>query len=167
MKGFLPGVFLGMMMIISNTSLSQKFLLLEKAGTVNNFKYYVNDRIVINVKGSTDNIKGKISRLSDTSLIIDYNNEIRYADISEVLRPMWIKNWLPELLVKASVGYFTVYTVNNILQHMYPVLTAEILLTTAGLMGSGIILSKLLVRHYPLGTSWRIRLLDFENLPKN
>jgi hypothetical protein len=145
--------------------MGQKFILLEKAGTVNNYKYYVNDRIVVNVKGSTDNIKGKISRLLDSSMIIDYNNEIKYGDIREVLRPMWVKHWLPELLIKASVGYFTVYTANNILQHMYPILTAEILLTTAGLAGAGYVLSKLLVRHYPLGTSWRIRLLDFENLP--
>ena len=109
-------------------------------------------------------IKGTINKLTDSSLVINYNREIKYKEITDLYKPMWVKHWVPELLIKASLGYFIVVGVNNILQHVYPVMPADVLLITAGLMGSGILANHLLQKHYHLTDHWRIRLLDFEKL---
>ncbi|MHC1708389.1 MAG: hypothetical protein AB9842_12840 [Bacteroidales bacterium] len=150
--------------MINNRSNAQKILILEKAGTVNNYKYRVNEPIYLKIKSGPDRFRGTISRLSDSTLILDYIREIKYSEVTDIYRPMWVKHWLPELLIKASIGYFVVVSINNILQHVYPVLPGDLLITTATLAGSGLIFNKLLEKHYHLDKGWRIRLLDFDQL---
>lgn len=164
-KPYSPAFILFFFLVLSTSVSGQKILLLEKAGTVNNYKYHVNEPIVLKVNGVNGKVKGTINKLTDTSMVLDFVTEIKFRSITDIYRPTWVGHWLPEVFIKASIGYFLVVGINNLLQHVYPVMPSDVIITVAALAGAGAGLSYLLTRHYKLSKGWRIRLIDFDHLP--
>jgi hypothetical protein len=161
-KTYLASRLIFILLLIHFQGFSQKILLLERPGTITNYKYRLDDKIIIKMKGNSAIIQGRISKLTDSSMVIDYMTLVRFREISTVIRPVWVQHWLPALLTEGGAAYLVLTGINDLLTKTYPIIPMDVLLTSGILITAGIGLKYALARVCDLDHKWRLRVLDFD-----
>ncbi len=138
---------------------AQKLLLVEKPGTVKNYKFEKGDRFILMKKGDSRKVDGTITQLLDTSFVIDYQYLINFSEINKVYKVRGLANFMTELGIKGGLGFFLVDFTNNLIQHdlLINPLTLKI---SGGFIATALVFR--IIRHKPLklGPGWRLRIID-------
>lgn len=93
----------------------QDILLVEKPGTVNNYKYYVNDFVSVKTIFPDTVFSGKISEIRDSSFVISYNNEVFIKNIDAVYRSRYGINLLQKIFLIGGGAYLSLLTINGVI----------------------------------------------------
>jgi len=108
MRTFILLLLLGIILDLS----SQNILLLEKPGTVNNYKYYAGDYIRLKTKKGIK-ISGPINIIRDTNLIVDFTHELSLSDIEVVYKTRTLVALGSSALIAGSALYIGLDLING------------------------------------------------------
>jgi hypothetical protein len=142
----------------------QNIFLIERPGTVKNFKFYEGDDIHVRVKNypPASSIKGTLTGIRDSSIIIDDAYLIPLKDITAVYKDrFWLGLAVPVLFV-AGVGYVTLEAFNRLINNDSPVVTTETAIISGSLVAGGFALIPLKERKFKVGEKWRVKSLIFD-----
>jgi hypothetical protein len=139
----------------------QNIFVIEKPGTIKNFKFSSGSKIKIKTSADTV-ISGIISVISDSSIIINNENEILIGDITAMYRKQWGFNFLQYLSIVAGLAYLGISTINGVINSDVPIVPQETLIISGSMIGFGIALTPLTTRRYKIDkVKWRVVILDF------
>lgn len=138
----------------------QRVLLVEKPGTFKNFKYFEGDEIIIRTHPDGDKIEGIIHLMTDTSIIINFDNEIMLTSIKRILKPLFWPRLLTHTTRIAGAGYFALDAVNNAINNEV-IIDEQTVKISAGLVAFSYALIPCHYRRIRIGNPWRLKILDF------
>lgn len=144
-------------------ALAQKnILVLEKPGNKKNFKYYEGDKIELRTRDSLM-IKGMISAVKDSLIVLDFYTEVRIKNIAEVQRPRWGVNILSKVLMIGGIGLIALEAINGAVSSSGNINTNTLYLG-AGAAGAGALLIPLQKSHlYIKEGQWKVKILPIES----
>ena len=145
--------------MLFNSMEAQRVLLIEKPGKFKNYKYFVGDDIMLKTAPYSQKYEGTIHEISDTSIIINFDNEIMLKDINKVLRKRTGLPWLSIITRALGAGYLLLDVVNNALNNE-PIIDQQTVMISAGLVAFSYALVPLHNRHLKRGEKWRIKVLN-------
>jgi hypothetical protein len=141
---------------------AQNLLILERPGTVKNFKYEVNDMIKIRTLGSDTLLKGEITFIDDSMMVINNNQPVAISEISKVYRTQWGFTFLQGLFLTAGASYLLISTINGIINNDQPMVPRETIIISGSLLVAGAAITPFTTRKFRIDNKkWRMRILDF------
>jgi hypothetical protein len=141
---------------------AQNIFVLERPGTIKNYKFYSGDKIKIRTISNDTVISGLISLIYDNSIIIDNKNEIMTGNIAAIYRNRWGYSFLQYLSLFAGIAYVSINTLNGLINSDTPIVPTETLIISGSMIAFGIALSPLTTRKYKIDNQkWRVLILDF------
>lgn len=144
------------------STMGQNIFVLEKPGRMKIFYYKQRDPIKLKAFYSDEYIAGKISKVTDSSLVINYSAEVLIKDIQVIRRGRWGFKFLQGLFLTSGIFYISLSTLNGLINNDNPIVPSETLVISGSLIGAGIILSPLTNRNHKIDEeNWRIKILDF------
>jgi len=146
--------------LLAHGTTAQRVLLVEKPGKFKNYKFFVGDDIVLKIAPYGEKHEGTIHEISDTSLLINFDNEIMIEDIQMILRPRWGMNILSKVTRIAGAGYFILDVVNRSINNQAPVVDENTLMISAGLVAFSYALVPFHDKRMKSGEKWRVKVLN-------
>jgi hypothetical protein len=146
--------------MLASDAWAQRILLVEKPGKFRNFKYFVGDDIVLKIAPYGEKHEGIIHEVTDSSLLINFDDEIMLDDIQMILRPRWGMNILSKVTRIAGAGYFILDVVNRSINNQSPVVEENTLIISAGLVAFSYALVPFHDKRIKKGEKWRIKVLN-------
>lgn len=150
--------------VIGSILTAQNIFVLERPGTIKNFKYYQGDKIKIRTIAADTVISGLIYRVNDSSIIINKTEEIQTSDIGVMYKKRWGYGFLQYLSIFAGTAYLGINTLNGIINDDQPVIPHETLIISGSMIVFGVALTPLTTRKFKIDNEkWRIIILDFSD----
>ena len=140
---------------------AQQILLLERPGTVKNYKYNTGDDITFTRYGDPASISGPISRITDSTIVVDYLHQIKIKDIEKVYRTRWGWQLLHRLSALAGGGYFVISTANNLINRTFPIVGKDVFLVSGTSLAIVLLTEPLKIKTCKMNKGWRLRVLNF------
>lgn len=147
------------MLCISPFAKAQRIFIVEKPGKFKNFKYFVGDDITLRKYPDGVKVGGIIHEITDTSLLINYDNEIMLADIERVIKKRWGFRLLSGATRIGGAGYFALDVVNNIITGNPTIVDENTLIISGSLVAFSYAIVPLHNRPLKKG-KWRIKILN-------
>ncbi|MEZ5199555.1 MAG: hypothetical protein R2764_25215 [Bacteroidales bacterium] len=142
----------------------QNIFILEKPGTIKYFKYTVNDRIKLKTIGEKTLISGRISKISDSSIVVNSVLEIPLKDIDVIHREQFGFSLLQKVFLSAGIPYLAISMINGAINNDNPIVTEETLIISGSLITAGAALTPLVSRKFKIDNQkWRVKILDFSD----
>lgn len=135
-------------------------LLLKKKGSPKNYKYTLGSDISVRSKVRESKITGQIHQISDSTLTIDFTRLVYLEDIDNVYRERYWFRLSSTLLFVAGAGYFILDVFNRSINNMSPIVTENTMITTASIIGVGVVFKLFDTRRCRIGKKWELQLLD-------
>lgn len=138
---------------------SQKMIVVERPGTIKNIKYEQGNEIFF----EDDNGKrfyGRIDRISDSSFYLDNKHEVKYNDISVVLKPRLFLYHGYFKIRLAGFGFLFLNTFNRLSYNEKPVFNKSGLITASALFGLSYLMRMFVFKRYKTGKKWRIKYIN-------
>lgn len=156
----------GFLLMSGYTVRAQQYLVVQKRGSVKNFKYQAGDDIALQTYGVDFPIRGEITKMSDSSLTIDSYINIRLSDISEVLRPRRYLQKLSRLFfIRGGIAYVAIVGVNGLINNDSPVIDEQTLTISAVMIAIGLAMKSFYIRKLDVISKWQLKIIDFDNIP--
>lgn len=152
--------FLLVLCLMVNSADAQRILLVEKQGKFKNYKYFVGSDITVRTAPYGDKSGGTIHEITDTSILINFDNEIMLEDIQMVMRPRWGLGLLSKITRVAGAGYFILDVVNNSINGSPTIVDKNTLMISAGLVAFSYALVPIHNKRIKRGEKWRIKVLN-------
>ena len=149
-----------LIMCITGSAWSQKFLILERPGTTKYYIFRVGDEIRLTDKCNMRKIYGGISRITDTSFVVNYLEIVNPANVIAVYRPLKMMHVFSRAATTAGLGYFLLTGVNNAINKESTIIDHGTLIASSIVVGTGVATSFLRYRKFSLGRSWRLKIMD-------
>jgi hypothetical protein len=160
-------VFTGLLIFTLSVALGQQYLVVQKYGKVKNFKYQTGDEIMLEIKNGAFNLTGEITQLSDSSLTINSYVEIKYENITKVLRPRRYFTKLSKLFfIRGGIAYVTIVGINGIINNDSPLIDEQTLTISATMVAIGLIMKPFYIRKLDLTKKWHLKMLNFDMIPE-
>jgi hypothetical protein len=141
---------------------AQNIFVIERPGTIKNYKYYSGDKIKIKTLLNDTLISGIITQVKDSSMVINNSNEIMIGDIAVIYRKPWGFNFLQYLSLMAGISYLGISTINGLINMDEPIVPKETLIISGSIIAFGAVLTPLTTRKYKIDNEkWRTSILDF------
>ena len=141
---------------------AQNIFVLERPGTIKNYKFYSGDNIQIRTISGDTILSGTITLVKDSSLLINYSNEVMIGDIAAIYRKPWGFNFLQYLSLLAGTAYLGISTINGLINSDVPIVPKETLIISGSMIVFGVALIPLTTRKYVIDKEkWRLVILDF------
>ena len=134
--------------------------ILERAGTVKNYKYRVGDKISVLSRRGDVVVSGPICRINDSSIIVNYFYEVGINDIKAVYSPRYFIRILSKVCLIAGIGYFALDGFNSAINNENEIISNSTLITSGVLVGSGLAMKQFITRKFTLDKKWRVKILD-------
>lgn len=149
------------LIFLSIAGFSQRFLLLEKAGTFKNFKYFEGDNIGFELMNGGRKVTGTITQIQDSVFVVDGQEAFAVNEVKCVFRERFFFSFFGYGAMVAGTFYFTLDVLNRAIQNDSPVVTGDAAIIGGSLVGSGWLLSLLKERSYKVGKDrrWRLKVL--------
>jgi hypothetical protein len=148
--------------VFATNSFCQDIFLLEKPGTVKNHKYYVNDFVKLKTFSGEDAIKGRITEIRDSSIIVAYANEVSVNDIEILYRKRWGFGFLNELFLKAGGAYLFLLGINGVISSDTGKINKVPFIVAGSLIAAGIAVIPLKYQKIRFEDhKWRVKILKF------
>jgi hypothetical protein len=154
-------IFVSIAICFSEFSVAQKFLAIDKYGSADRRKFFINDFITIEKKNDPEIHNGKIMAINDTAIILNENDLIPISEITKITcdRRSRFPGFISTLFINAGIGVVLVYGVNSLFnRHDY--FSAPIVLGGAGLICSGAAILKLKRQKYIMKDPFFLRIID-------
>ena len=139
---------------------AQRILLIEKPGKFKNYKYFVGDDIVVKTTPYDQRYEGTIHEITDTSILINFDNEIMLENISIVMRRRWAWSLLSKVTRIAGAGYFMLDVTNRAINGQSPVVTENTMMISAGMVAFSYALVPVHYKRMRRGEKWRLKVLN-------
>ena len=147
---------------LSISAEAQNMFVLEKSSSGRNMKLVAGDRINVLTLSSGMKVKGLITEVTDSSLIINYANEVLVKDIARVYTDRWGIRFLQGLFLTSGLIYLSISTLNGIVNSDDPLVPRETLIISGSLVAAAVALTPLTNRiHNIEKKKWKIKILDF------
>jgi hypothetical protein len=163
----MPAKFLILLLVFfiypSFEVMGQKLLVLERAGTVKNFKYKVGDDIVVESSHGNQVFSGPLTEIKDNSVVIKYYNEVSIHEIAGVYRQRTILRIFSGASISSGIFYFSLDGVNRIINNDSPVIPESTIIASGILIGSGFLMKTFVKRKFDLKKNWRLKILNFDS----
>ena len=153
-------LFLAMGLMLSSSAQAQRVLLIEKPGKFKNYKYFVGNSIVFKTIPSGEKYDGIIHDITDTSIVINFDNEIMLSDIEMIMRPRWGFGLLSKATRIAGAGYFLLDVVNNSINGHPTIVNKNTVMISAGLVAFSYLIVPMHNKKMKPGNPWRIKVLN-------
>ncbi len=165
MPGMQKVIFILFFLMLCLSLYGQQYLVVQKAGSIKNFKYEVGKDISIQTLKGDFIIEGDISKITDSTLFIDNLYEIEYSNIQRVLRPRGFWKRLSILFfIQGGVAYTAIVGINGLINNDSPVIDEQTLIISAVMVATGLALSPFYTKKMNIGEKWQLKVLDFERL---
>lgn len=153
-------IILAFFLAISSSN-AQRVLLVEKPGKFKSYKYFVGSDI--KVKTNPDGLKhrGTIHVITDTSIVINFDDEIMLTDIESIFRTRKGLPFLSKLTRIGGGGYLLLTGVNNVITGNPTIVDQNTLIISASMIAFSYLLVPFHYRKIKPGDPWRISVLDF------
>ncbi len=158
--------FFLLLLLFSITVVSQNALILEKCNHRRNYKYKVDNKIILELKNQ-EVISGIITRIEDSTIVLDGLNNINISEIQFVIRKrhgfyqMWNLFFL-----KIGLGYFAITTINRTIRDEQPIFNTTNMIIVGSAAIIGIVGKLLYVKKYQIDNiHWRVYTLIHFDLP--
>lgn len=139
---------------------SQDIVLLEKPGTVKNFKFYKGSIIKVSMMEGDSIIEGEITGIQDSGFILNNQLYLRPHDIHELYKPRKFFSFTRSLFLTAGISYFALDITNRTLNTDKPFIHEETLIISSSLILAGIGSELMKYRVCRIDNfRWRIRIL--------
>ena len=149
------------LIIVSNV-LSQDIFLLERPGTVKNYKYYVNDFVMVKIILPDTVFSGNITEIRDSSIVIAYENEVFIKDIEIFYRKRWGFSFLNGLFLTAGGTYLFLLTINGVISADDGEINKVPFIVAGSLIVAGIAIIPLKTKKIKMEDNrWRLKILKF------
>jgi len=139
---------------------AQRILLVEKPGKFKNYKYTVGKEITVRTAPYREVHSGTIHEVTDTSILINFDNEIMLEDIEMVMRRRWGLSLLSKITRVAGAGYFILDVVNNAINSSPTIVDKNTVMISAGLVAFSYVLVPFHNKRMKRGEKWRIKVLN-------
>ncbi len=139
---------------------AQRILMLEKPGKFKNYKYFIGSNIAFKTLPFGEKYDGTIHVITDTSIVINFDNEIMLSDIEMIIRPRWGFGLLSKLARIAGAGYFVLDVVNNSITGQPTIVDKNTVAISAGLVAFSYLIVPLHNKRMKAGNPWRIKVLN-------
>lgn len=147
------------MLCIIPAAHAQRILLVEKPGKFKNFKYFVGSDINLRKLPSGNKLSGTIHEITDTSIVINYDNEVMLEDIERIIKKRWGFRLLSATTRIGGAGYFALDVVNNVITGNPTIVAQETVIISASLVAFSYAIVPLHNRPFKKG-KWRIKILN-------
>jgi len=144
-------------MLAAHMSFGQKILVFENVYNMKNYKYRLGQSIGIKIDGRDKKITDEIVDLTDSSMILNFNGEVHFADISAVYRERYWIDLLSGFSMVAGVFYFSVDSFNRMINSEWPIVDEQTLIISAGLVAFGGLLIPIRFRKIQSGENWKFK----------
>jgi hypothetical protein len=142
-------------------SAQKNVVVLEKPGNVKNFKYFEGDKIEIQTTDSLE-VKGMITAIRDTSIVMNFYTEVSINKIKTVYRTRWAVSILSKVLMIGGVGLVLVEAVNGAISSNGN-MNENYLYIGAGTAAAGALLIPLQKAKYHIAPDkWKIKILPID-----
>lgn len=153
--------------ILAVATYSQQYLVVQKYGTVKNFKYEVNDKISFQTLKGEFFIEETITYITDSTITVDTFYEVKLKNIATVLRPRIFVIALSEIFfIRAGIAYVAIVGINGIIHNESPVIDEQTLLISASMVAIGFALKPFFTRKLDATGKWCLKVIDFDNIEK-
>lgn len=161
MKKYL-GLLLLLMMGWAGTASAQKnVLILENQAREKIIRYYEGDKIEVRTSDSIT-LKGMISSITDSAMVLDFYTEVKLTKVREVQRNRMFVNVLSKVLMIGGVGLVAVVGISEAVSGSGN-LNMNLLYTGAGVAAAGALLIPLQKSNHPIGPEqWNLRVLPVD-----
>ena len=108
-------------------------------------------------------MKGRLTAIADSFLILSGEREIRYSEIEYICRPRGGIRFVQEVFLKAGIPYILLSGINRTINREYPVFDNTAIFIGGGLTVAGIMLTPLSEKRIRPGRSgWKVKILDYD-----
>lgn len=139
---------------------AQWVLLVEKPGKFKNFKYFIGSDIIVKTMPYGTRHEGTLHEINDTSILINFDNEIMLEDITMVMRRRWGWSLLSKATRIAGAGYFALDIFNRAINGQGPVVQESTLIISAGMVAFSYALVPIQHKRMRKGKKWRLKVLN-------
>jgi len=142
----------------------QNALIIERPGTINNYKYFQGSEIKLKTISTDTIISGTISLIEDSIIILNQNFSLKITDIRTVYKKRWGFSFLQYLSIFSGLAYVSISTINGLINNDSPVVPSETLIISGSMIAFGIAVTPLTTRKLKTDNEkWRVIILDFSN----
>ena len=145
---------------------SQNILVLEKHNHKRNYKYTVDSKVILELKNQKV-VSGRITRIEDSTLVIDGLEHIKISEIEFVIRKRrgFYQMW-NLFFRKIALGYFAITTINRTIRDEQPIFNTTNMIIVGSSALIGIVGKLLYVKKYQIDNAhWRVFALTHFDLP--
>lgn len=157
-------LFILLLLIVSAPAIAQKnILIIEKPGTVKNYKYYPGSRIKLDYSydNKFDRVTGTISKITDSTLIINKAHLIYFSEITTIYRYRYGFDLLTQAGLKGGAGFFIVDGLNRTLTGARPIFRKETAIISGSLISGGLLFLPFVNKPLHINNEdWRIKIID-------
>jgi hypothetical protein len=153
---------IALLISITGSVQAQKLLVLERPGTTKYYIFKVGDEIRLTDSRNMRKIHGGISRISDTSFVVNYLETEYPEKVTTVYRPLTMLGLFSRVAIDAGVGYFLLTGFNNAINKTSPLIDKGTLTASSVVTGSGLITRFFRYRKFKIGRSWRLKIIDLD-----
>lgn len=141
---------------------AQNIFVLEKSSSGKNMKMVAGDRIKLLTISTQMKVQGIISKITDSSLVINKANEVLFLDIAQVSTDRWGVRFLQSIFLASGLLYVSISALNGIVNNDDPLVAQETLVISGSLVAAALLLTPLTTRTHNIEKrKWKIKILDF------
>ncbi len=142
----------------------QNALVVERPGTIKNYKYFQGNEIKLRTISTDTTISGTISLIEDSIIILNQSFGLKITDIKTVYKKRWGFGFLQNLSIFSGLAYVSINAINGLVNNDSPVVPHETLIISGSMIAFGIVLTPLTTRKFKIDNKkWRVIILDFSN----
>lgn len=143
--------------------MGQRVLIVEKTGRFRHYSYEVGDQIALETRTNEVMVRGPVTSILDTALIVDGEWEIGFSEIESIRRKRGFFVFLQEVFLKGGIPFIFIVGINRAINHEYPVLDGTAIYVGGGLILAGVAVSPLKTRKIDMTNGrWNLKALDYD-----
>ncbi|HSG67820.1 MAG TPA: hypothetical protein VK994_03875 [Bacteroidales bacterium] len=160
MKVFIYILLFSVCCMFISEAQGQRILLVQRTARFKNYKYFVGDDIAVRTSTHSKRISGTIEKITDTTILIDFDKEIFISDIRKIYRHRYWFGLLSKVTRIAGAGYFALDATNNIINGNPTIVSNNTLITSASIVGFSYALVPFHYKRLRVGKAWRLLVLN-------
>jgi hypothetical protein len=160
-KSFFTALLLSFIFLAS----AQKVLVLENLGLGKSYKLYVGKKIKVVTKDNPKQIKGRITEIMDSAIVISNNYVFDIADIKVLYKEQKAVYIISTSLLRFGAVFITLDLINNLINNDHPTFRENTAIISASTALVGFILWFFDYRKCRVeDDKWRLKIIDQEHM---
>ncbi len=143
---------------------SQRYLIIERPGTIKNFKFQEGDFMHIEVISNNVlyQVRGELSLITQSSIIINGSDEYKLFQIKAIYRERLLVRIVHTSALTAGSGYIFLDCLNRGINRESPLVEKSTVVIGGSIIAGGVALMPFLEHKYKIGNRWRVKTIIFD-----